>query len=487
MFIETIRVVGKRIMEEVVIIREECRSSGNVKFSQRASLIKELKAVLPGDALITGDKACSAYSSRAMAEAAPNALAVVLAETITHVQAVLQICQRYKVRVVPRGAGTNLSCAVSPSRDTVIVCCSRMRELSDFDPVAGTVRVGAGVRNKAVSDYVEAWGWYYAPDPSSRRNCTIGGNVATNSGGSSCLRSGVTVNHMAGLTMVLFNGSIINLGDESYDASGLGLASLMCGSEGQMGIVTEIVLRLSPCQPARCGMILGFEDRSAALRAGTDMLFSGVALAQMDYMDAFTVRLCEAATSAGYPDSPGGIILIDVKGSEDVVAESKETVTRIAAQHASYAKVFSTDEEVGKIWRGRERIYGAVARISHYVATDVAVPLSVLSKMLEAIDSCADEFGLRYASTVHMGDGTVHSFLLYDDQCSESSKSAEACATAIRKTAIRQGGTATSEYGIGTRHLDILSEQFSVVDLGVQQRCMEAMCGSARSMSGSTA
>ena len=470
-----------------MIFDKEYQGSKNDVGLASARLVKELEAVVSSDSLITGDKACSAYSSRAMAETAPNALAVVLAETTAQVQAVLQICQQHKVQVIPRGAGTNLSCAVSPSEKTVIVCTSRMRKLAEFDPVAGTIRVGAGVRNQAVSDHVEAQGWYYAPDPSSRRNCTIGGNVATNSGGSSCLRSGVTVNHIAGLTMVLFNGSIISLSNESYDAPGLGLASLMCGSEGQMGIVTEIVLRLSPRQPSRYGMILGFDNRSVALAAGAVMLSSGVALAQMDYMDPFTVRLCEAATSAGYPDSRGGIILVDVMGSEDILAASNEVLVRIAAQHASYFKVFSTAEEVGRIWRGRERIYGAVARISHYVATDVAVPLSVLGKMLEAIDSCADKFGVRHASTVHMGDGTVHSFLLYDDQCPESSKSAEGCATAIRKAAIWHGGTATSEYGIGTRHLDLLSEQFSATDLAVQQRCIEALCGYARSAIGHTA
>ena len=453
----------------------------------RKQIIEQLQTVLPGNSLISEDKACRAYSTRAMADDAPNALAVAMVETTAQVQAVLKICQQFNVQALPRGAGTNLSCSVSPSTNTVIVCTSRMRDISQFDPVAGTIRVGAGVRNKAVSDYVEENGWYYAPDPSSRRNCTIGGNVATNSGGSSCLRSGVTVNHIAGLTMVQFDGTTIDLGSESYDAPGLDLASLMCGSEGQMGIVTSIVLRLSPLQPARRGMILGFEERSEALTAGALILASGAALAQMDYMDPFTARLCDAASSPGYPDAAGGVILIDLMGSEVVVAASCETIADIAAQHATHFTFSSNAADVNKIWHGRERIYAAAARVSRYIATDVAVALSRLNEMLDAVDSCTDEFGLRHASTVHMGDGTVHSFMFYNAQCPDSSASAEACATAIRQAAIRLNGTATSEYGIGTRHLDLLHEQFSATDLDVQQRCMEVLWGDVRSAIGSAA
>ena len=440
-----------------------------------AGAVEELQACLPEKSVIADAEACKAYSTRGMAEAAHSPLAVVLVETTADVQTVLQICRRHDLRVLPRGAGTNLTSAVSPSLDTVILCTSRMRKISDFDPIAGTIRVEAGVRNQAISDHVQAFGWCYAPDPSSRRNCTIGGNVATNSGGSSCLRSGVTVNHVAGLKIVLFDGTMIDLGGESYDAEGLDLASLICGSEGRTGIVTEVVLRLSPLQPVRSALMLAFDHRSDALAAGKAILESGLVPAQMDYMDARTVELCEAVTSPGYPSTAGGIVLVDLVGATDSLVEAEETIRRIAVLHTSDCRIFTTSADRARIWGGRERIYGAAARVSRYVATDAAVPLSQLSGMLAAVDECAEAFGLTHATTVHMGDGTVHSFLFYDDQSPESCASVEACATTIRKSAIQLGGTATSEYGVGTRHLHLLTEQFSEIDLGVQQRCIEAL------------
>ncbi|MDC0115954.1 FAD-binding protein [Octadecabacter sp.] len=445
----------------------------------RTGLIGDLRARFSATSLLTAPEACVAYATRGMADAGDAPQAVVLVETTKDVQDALAICHAHGAQAVPRGAGTNLTCAVSPGSDTVIICTSRMRGLSDFDAVSGTIRVQAGVRNQAVSDYVAQAGWFYAPDPSSRRNCTIGGNIATNSGGSSSLRSGVTVNHIAGLTVVRNDGSLRVLGGERYDADGLDLASVMCGAEGRMGFVVEAVLRLSPIQPDRAALLIALVAKDQAQAIGADILASGVVPAQMDYLDPRTAALCEAQTGVGYPDAKGGIILIDLIGSACATSNGLDKISQIAQQHGVNWTAFAAPQAAAKIWQGRERIYGAVARVSRYVATDVAVPLSKITKMLDLVDACVQAAGLTHATTAHLGDGTVHSFVFYDGKCEETRQVVEHCGREIRKAAIRIGGTATSEYGTGTKHRDLLSEQFTPTDLQVQARCAETLDGRA--------
>lgn len=440
------------------------------------AVLGALARLVPARSLITSETGRKPYETDGFPEATGLPLAVVLPETTSQVQAVVRACFQAGVPVVPRGAGTNLTGGTVPIGDCVMVGTTRMRRILNFDPVNGTIRVEAGGRNQAVSDHVRDAGWFYAPDPSSRRTCTIGGNIATNSGGAACLRHGVTVNNVAGATLVLPDGESVEFGGEGFETEGYDLTGLLCGSEGQLGIVTEAVLRLVPRPEASWSLMLAFDSSARTLEAAHEIFARGILPRQIDFMDVAAVSLCEAFAASGYPTDAGALLLIELEGCARELEAQAETIRAIAPGTAAL-RIARDPDTAAALWRGRNAIYGAAGRNGAYVSLDCAVPLSAFAAVLGAIAAEAEARAVPAATVLHAGDGTVHTFLFHAIDDRDAAERARACADAIRRACIRLGGSISAEYGIGLQKQSLMAEQFTTDDLAVQQRCIDAFQG----------
>lgn len=441
---------------------------------KRLDVLEVLARVLPDRGLITSKTGLKPYESDGFQYASRAPLAVALPETTEQVQALMRVCHEFGIHVVPRGVGTNLTGATVPVRDCITVATSRMRAIGHFDAVNGTVRVQAGVRNIAVSDHVRKSGWFYAPDPSSRKTCTIGGNIATNSGGGSCLRYGVTANHVVAVNIVLADGGQIETSAAECECEGLDITGLICGSEGQIGIVTEATLRLVPVLPDTLSMMLAFDGIADAFATSEALLAHGIVPGQLDFLDNAAVRMCEAFVPSGYPQSSGGLLLIQLDGlSAEIEAQSK-IITELANRPIKIETV-RDPEAADALWRGREKVYGAARRKNAYVILDGAVPLSRLPSVLREIYDAAGRAKLDVAIVGHAGDGTIHAFVFHDTGNRSHAQKAEDCADAIRTACARAGGTISSEYGIGLQKRGVMEAQFSLTDIDVQRRCVAAL------------
>ena len=442
--------------------------------TRRRSIVEGLTRLVPTDALITSETGCKAYGSDGFRVASNTPLAVVLPETTEQVQEVVRYLHETGTAVVPRGAGTNLTGATVPIGECVTISTNRLRRILDFDPVSGTIRVEAGVRNVAISNHVRDSGWFYAPDPSSRRSCTVGGNIATNSGGASCLRYGVTVNSLSALAVILSDGERVELGGEGYEAEDLDLAALVCGSEGQIGIVTEAVLRLVPVPRVTWSMMLAFDDASDSLTTAAAILAAGILPRQLDFLDHTAIRVCEAFFQSGYPRSAKALLLIQLDGLVEELDAQRIRIADLAKRPAHLVTL--RDPTLAKtLWRGRETIYGAARRESPYVMLDCAVPLSQLPNVLEVVKRHTSAHGLEAAVALHASDGTLHAFIFHQAERPSSTRAAEACANAIRSACAEVGGTISSEYGVGLQKRSAMAAQFTPEDLAVQQRCITAL------------
>ena len=332
------------------------RLLGRSRARNRAGLAAALARQLPPEALALSDVAKRAYERDGLDVAGGRPLAVVLPECAGQVADIVRECHRRGVPVVPRGAGTCRTGGAMPPEGSVVVSTTRMRRILDLDAVAGTIRVEAGVRNLAVSERARDSGWFYAPDPSSRRTCTIGGNIATNAGGAGALRHGVTVNHLASVTVILPDGEVATLGSAAHDAAGADIAALLCGAEGQLGIVTEATLRLTPRPPATRSLLVACESAGAAVDTALGILRLGIVPLQMDIMDREAVALCEAFSPSGYPD--GAVLLVQIGGIPEELREAIERISNIAA----VSTIATASEAEASLWRGQEAYYGAAMR-----------------------------------------------------------------------------------------------------------------------------
>ena len=437
--------------------------------------LQRLSHLVPGDAMRISRHARRAYGAGYFGHNdAEKPLAIVLPENTEQVQAVIRHCKDHGVPVIPRGAGTNLVGAAIPVHESVMIATTRMKRVLEFDPVAGAIRVEAGVTNLAVSAYVRSAGWRYAPDPSSRRTCTIGGNIATNSSGASCLKYGMTANNVAGLTVVLPDGERVETGNGGYEVTGADIAGILCGSEGQMGLVTEALLRLVPRARQVCSIMLSYADPRDGLSAASDILRLGIVPARFDYVDAATIRLCENYVPSGYPANARAILLLDIEGLPLELVDLQGQICEAAGSFCEM-HVEREHEARAELWAGRMKIYGAAAARGRHVALDGAVPLSKFPDILETIDRETANRSMTAATALPIGDGTVHAFLFENSDHPESSAITDQCATAIRLACIELGGSLSSEYGIGIRTQDLLTHQYSRVDLAVQQRCIDAV------------
>jgi glycolate oxidase len=402
-------------------------------------------------------------------------LAVALPRTTQEVSALLKYCSRYDIPVVPRGAGTSLCGGAIPQEDAVVIALTRMNRILDVDFANRAATVQAGVTNLAISEAVAADGFFYAPDPSSQLACTIGGNIGMNSGGAHCLKYGVTTNNLLGVTLVMFDGSVIQLGGKHLDAPGLDLLGVVCGSEGQLGIVTEATVRLIARPEGARPVLFGFETAEGAAACVSDIIGSGIIPVAIEFMDKPAIGICEAFAKAGYPMDAGALLIVEVEGSETEMDQMLKGIIEIARRHGvQTVKESQSAMEAAAIWKGRKSAFGATGRIADYICMDGTVPLSELVAVLQGTYDIVARHGLRVANVFHAGDGNMHPLILYNINDPDESRHAEEAGNEILKLCVDHGGCLTGEHGVGVEKRDLMRHQFADADLAQQMRLRSA-------------
>ncbi len=443
--------------------------------ARRRDIAADLADLLPSGCLISDERGLKPFETDAFIAYRRMPLLVALPETTEQVAAVLKYCSRYDIPVVPRGAGTSLSGGAIPQEDAVVIGLSKMSRILDVDFFNRTATVQAGVTNLNISEAVSADGFFYAPDPSSQLACTIGGNIGMNSGGAHCLKYGVTTNNLLGVKMVLFDGTIIDLGGKALDAAGYDLLGLVCGSEGQLGIVTEATVRLIAKAEGARPVLFGFASSEAAGACVADIIGSGIIPVAMEFMDKPAIEICEAFAHAGYPLDVEALLIVEVEGSEAEMDAMLAGIIDVARRHGvTTIKECQSALEAALIWKGRKSAFGATGRIADYICMDGTVPLSQLSHVLRRTGEIVASYGLRVANVFHAGDGNMHPLILYNINDPEDAARAESAGNDILKLCVDAGGCLTGEHGVGIEKRDLMLHQFTQTDLNQQMAARAA-------------
>ncbi|WP_242220872.1 FAD-linked oxidase C-terminal domain-containing protein [Shinella zoogloeoides] len=437
--------------------------------ARRREIVVDLLDLLPEGCLVHEPRELVPFETDAFVSYRRLPLAVALPETTEQVAAVLKYCHRYGVPVVPRGAGTSLSGGTIPQEDAVVVGLSKMSRILEVDYANRSATVQAGVTNLAISDAVSADGYFYAPDPSSQLACTIGGNIGMNSGGAHCLKYGVTTNNLLGVKLVLIDGTIIELGGKALDAGGLDLLGVVCGGEGQLGIVTEATVRLIAKPEGARPVLFGFDSSEEAGACVADVIGAGIIPVAIEFMDKPAIEICEAFAQAGYPMDVEALLIVEVEGSEAEMEAMLASIIEIAGGHGvKVVKESQSATEAALIWKGRKSAFGATGRIADYICMDGTVPLGQLSHVLRGTAEIVAKYGLRVANVFHAGDGNMHPLILFNANDPEEAAKAEAAGNDILKLCVDAGGCLTGEHGVGIEKRDLMRHQYSDVDLAQQ-------------------
>ena len=400
---------------------------------------------------------------------------VVLPETAAEVAAVVRLCAAAGVPFVARGSGTGLSGGAVPHASGVLIVMSRMRRILEVDPVARRAVVEPGVTNLSVTQAASPHGLFYAPDPSSQVVCSVGGNVAENSGGAHCLKHGFTVNHVLGLEIVTPAGELTWLGDGTGVLAGYDLLGAFTGSEGTLGIVTKIIVKLTPAPEAVHLVLAGYDSLEAGGRAVSDIIAAGIVPAAIEMMDALSIEAAEAAVHCGYPEGASAVLLVELDGPAAEVEAELSTV-RALCEAAGAREIRAADDPVQRagIWAGRKSAFAAVGRLAPaYIVQDGVVPRSALGDVLARISALSAESGIRVANVFHAGDGNLHPLVLYNDAVPGEAERAEVVSGAILDACISYGGSITGEHGVGVDKSRYMPKMFTAADLDTMQlvRC----------------
>ncbi|MEE9388490.1 MAG: FAD-linked oxidase C-terminal domain-containing protein [Paracoccaceae bacterium] len=434
----------------------------------KPQLVARLLAVLPADAVIHDPTETRAYECDGLSAYRCPPLAAVLPRSTAEVSEVLAICHEMGVPVVPRGAGTSLSGGALPTADCVILGVARMTDVLETDYDNRFIRVQSGRTNLSVTGAVEENGFFYAPDPSSQLACAIAGNIAMNSGGAHCLKYGVTTNNLLGVTMVMMDGSVVEIGGAYLDAGGLDLLGLICGSEGQLGVVTEAVLKIVPKPEGARPMLIGFDANEVAGACVSDIIRAGILPVAIEFMDRPCIRITEEFAKAGYPDCEA-MLIVEVEGSEAEIDAQLARISAIAQKHNPVAmRISKSADESARIWLGRKSAFGAMGQINDYMCLDGTIPVSELPGVLKRIAELSKQFGLDVANVFHAGDGNMHPLILYDANKPGDLETCEAFGAEILKLCVDVGGCLTGEHGVGIEKRDLMGCQFSALDLEAQ-------------------
>ena len=442
--------------------------------SKSAHIVARLRAVLPADAVIDDPAETRAYECDGLSAYRCPPLAAILPRTTEEVSAALCICHEEGAPVVPRGSGTSLAGGALPTADCVVLGVARMNRVLEVDYENRFVRVEAGRTNLSVTGAVESEGFFYAPDPSSQLACAIAGNIGMNSGGAHCLKYGVTTNNLLGVTLVLMDGTIVELGGAHMDAGGLDLLGVVCGSEGQLGVVTEATLRILPKPEGARPVLIAFGSNEVAGACVADIIKAGVLPVAIEFMDRPCIRACEDFAHAGYPDCEA-LLIVEVEGSPAEIDEQLGLIRQIAMRHDPLEfRESGSEAESAKIWLGRKSAFGAMGQINDYMCLDGTIPVSALPEVLRRIGEMSREFGLDVANVFHAGDGNMHPLILYDANKPGDLEKCEALGAAILTLCVEVGGCLTGEHGVGIEKRDLMSVQFAPVDMEAQMRVKDA-------------
>lgn len=436
--------------------------------ARKARIVERLQKVLPKQAVIEDEVETRAYECDALTAYRCPPLVAVLPASTEEVSAVLKICHEEGVPVVPRGAGTSLAGGALPTADSVILGVSRMTEVLETDYENRFIRVQSGRTNLSVSGAVEEEDFFYAPDPSSQLACAIAGNIAMNSGGAHCLKYGVTTNNLMGVTMVMMDGEIVEIGGAHLDAGGLDLLGLICGSEGQLGVVTEATLRILRKPEGARPVLIGFDDIVVAGQCVSDIIKAGILPVAIEFMDRPCIRATEAFAGAGYPDCEA-LLIVEVEGSAEEISAQLERIIAIARTHNPVElRESGSAEESAKIWLGRKSAFGAMGQINDYMCLDGTIPVSQLPHVLKRIGEMSKEYGLDVGNVFHAGDGNMHPLILFDANKPGDLELCEAFGADILKLCVEVGGCLTGEHGVGIEKRDLMVDQYAPQDLDIQ-------------------
>ncbi|WP_114283660.1 FAD-linked oxidase C-terminal domain-containing protein [Candidatus Halocynthiibacter alkanivorans] len=438
--------------------------------ARKAQIVAKLHDVLPGDAVIDDARETKAYECDALSAYACPPLCVVLPRSTEEVAAVLKICHAEAVPVVPRGAGTSLAGGALPTAAAVVVGLARMNQVLEADFDNRFIRVQAGRTNLSVTGAVEEEGFFYAPDPSSQLACAIAGNIAMNSGGAHCLKYGVTTNNLLGVTLVMMDGTVVEIGGAHLDAGGLDLLGVICGSEGQLGVVTEATLRILRQPEGARPVLIGFDSNEVAGACVSDIIRAGVLPVAIEFMDRPCIEACEAFAHAGYPECEA-LLIIEVEGSDAEIDDQLGRITAIARRHDPVEiRESRSVEESAAIWLGRKSAFGAMGQINDYMCLDGTIPVTELPRMLARISELSKKYGLDVANVFHAGDGNMHPLILYDANKPGDLELCEAFGAEVLKFCVDVGGCLTGEHGVGIEKRDLMTYQYAPEDLEAQLR-----------------
>jgi len=436
--------------------------------NRKSQIVARLREVLPANAVIDDVAETRAYECDGLSAYRCPPLCAVLPSSTEEVSAILKICHELQVPVVPRGSGTSLAGGAMPTADSVILGVAKLNDVLETDYNDRVIRVQTGRTNLSVTGAVENDGFFYAPDPSSQLACAIAGNIAMNSGGAHCLKYGVTTNNLLGVTMVMMDGTIVEIGGAHLDAGGLDLLGVICGSEGQLGVVTEATLRILHKPEGARPVLMGFDSSEVAGACVSDIIKAGVLPVAIEFMDRPCIEVCEAFAKAGYPMCEA-LLIVEVEGSDAEIDEQLAKIMTIAKTHNPVElREAKSADEASRIWLGRKSAFGAMGQVNDYMCLDGTIPVSALPEVLRRIQELSKEFGLNVGNVFHAGDGNMHPLILYNANEAGQLELCEAMGAEILKVCVEVGGCLTGEHGVGIEKRDLMLVQFDPVDLDAQ-------------------
>jgi glycolate oxidase len=439
---------------------------------RRDRIVAALRQIVPGEGVIAAEREMRPYECDGLTAYRQLPMVVVLPETTAQVSRILKFCHSEGIKVVPRGAGTSLSGGALPLADGVLLGMAKFHRIREVDFDNRVVVVEPGVTNLAVTQAVEHAGFYYAPDPSSQIACTVGGNVAENSGGVHCLKYGMTANNVLGCEIVLMTGEVVRIGGKHLDAGGYDLLGVINGSEGLLGVVTEVTVRILRKPESARALLIGFASSEDAGECVSRIIGAGIIPAGMEMMDQPAIHAVEAFVHAGYPLDVEALLIVELDGPQAEVDHLVARVEAIAAEcRATSCRISTSEQERLLFWAGRKAAFPAVGRISpDYYCMDGTIPRAQLPLVLRRMRELSQRYDLRVANVFHAGDGNLHPLILYDANNAGELERAEAFGAEILRLCIEVGGVLTGEHGVGVEKRDLMGEMFNEADLAQQQR-----------------
>ena len=438
--------------------------------ARRGAVVARLRGAVGAGTVIDDPVEARAYECDALSVYRCPPLAVALPTTTAEVAAVLRVCHDERVPVVPRGAGTSLAGGSMPTADAVVLGLARLNAVLEVDYGDRLIRVQAGRTNLSVSGAVDDAGFFYAPDPSSQLACAIGGNIGMNSGGAHCLKYGVTTNNLLGATVVLMDGTVVELGGPMGEAPGLDLLGVICGSEGQLGVVTEATLRILPKPAGARPVLIGFDSSETAGACVAAIIRAGVLPVAIEFMDRPCIVATENFAHPGYPDCEA-LLIVEVEGTPPEIDEQLALIRDIALRFAPVEfRESKSEDESRRIWLGRKSAFGAMGQMGDYMCLDGTIPVSALPRVLRGIAEMSETAGLPVANVFHAGDGNMHPLIIFDANRAGDLERVEALGADILRLCVEVGGCLTGEHGVGVEKRDLMVAQFSDVDMEAQMR-----------------